>query len=121
MSKPYALFSVTCLLLGASPSVFGDTAGGSGEPRIQLQVTADQRALLSLSEDQTLAVGSAQLNQGYAELPLDAFGSQSSQNNWGRAEVLLGCGVADVLIYQRVDGYLQEHIAIQLTVNMCIK
>lgn len=120
MFKRHSLIVAGCILLGSNLA-YGDTAGGTGEPRIQLHITSDQRAILSLSEGQTLAIGSANLQQGYAELPLDVFSATSSQTDWGKAEVLFGCGVADVLVYQQRNGQWVEVLAEQLVTDTCIE
>lgn len=111
-----------------------DSSHGTGRPQASSQtnlsdepsiVPADngegtgQRILLSFKHAQQLIAGSGTLNQGYSQLNLDAFGAQSTQSNWGHAEVLLGCHQADVLVYQNVDGLVLEVFATQIAIDHC--
>lgn len=102
-------------------TTFADNSEGTGrqQPTIQLNISADQRAILSLSDEQQLVVGSGTLHQGYSELSLDAFGTQDTQSDWGHAEVLLGCHQADVLVYQNIDGQAVEVFASQIATDSC--
>lgn len=124
MAKQISRLCAIATAMALSVVVFqanAESGGGSGEPQIQLQVTPDQRIILSLIEGPTLAIGSAKLEQAYAELPLDAFSATSSQTNWGKAEILLDCDVADVLIYQLVEGGWQERMAAQVSLGECVE
>lgn len=122
MKQKNHVFHMICLSAALiANNSFAEIVGGTGTPQIQLQVTEDQRAVLSLSEGPTVAIGSANLEQAYAELPLDAFSTTSSQTDWGKAEVLFGCGVADVLVYQQRNGQWIEVLAEQVITDACIE
>lgn len=124
MANTHKSTSTYAVCVALSAFVFqanAETVGGSGAPIIELKVTDENRAIVTLNEGTTLAIGSAALEQGYAELPLDAFNSEITQSDWGKAEVLLGCGVADVLIYQQVDGQWQEHSVQQVSLDICVE
>lgn len=94
---------------------------GTGNPKIQLSVSDDQRVVLALNEQQQWLIGSADMQQGYAELPLDAFSSDATQSNWGEAHILLGCGQADILVYQNQNGNRVEVAATQLAIDECVE
>ena len=120
MHKPYTLFSSSIVLLIAMSNAYAESNTGTGTPTIRVAVTEDQRVLVQVSEPQSSVVGSAELQQGYSDLTLDAYNHQGpAQANWGRAEVLMGCGTADVLVYQAVDGQEVEVYAQQVDINAC--
>lgn len=120
MYKPYTLVSSSIVLLIALTNAHAESNTGTGVPAIRVAVTEDQRVLVQVSEPQSSVVGSAELQQGYSDLTLDAYNHQGpAQANWGRAEVLMGCGTADVLVYQAVDGQEVEVYAQQVDINAC--
>lgn len=120
MYKPYTLVSSSIVLLIALTNAHAESNTGTGVPAIRVAVTENQRVLVQVSEPQSSVVGSAELQQGYSDLTLDAYNHQGpAQANWGRAEVLMGCGTADVLVYQAVDGQEVEVYAQQVDINAC--
>jgi len=120
MYKPYTLVSSSIILLIALTNAHAESNTGTGVPAIRVAVTENQRVLVQVSEPQSSVVGSAELQQGYSDLTLDAYNHQGpAQANWGRAEVLMGCGTADVLVYQAVDGQEVEVYAQQVDINAC--
>lgn len=84
---------------------------------LKLSLSEDQRLILSVSESSRLIQGSAQLEQGYGQLVLDAFEleQEAIEANWGNAEILLGCYQADILIEQAE----QTTVAGSFTTDYC--
>ena len=119
------------LMFCLAGSAYSESNGGSGEPTentvttspLQLAVTDDQRVLIQLSDNQTLISGSAATEQGYGTLVLDAYDSEQGQiqPNWGQAEVLLGCGGADVLVYQNLAGHSIIIASESLAIPLCVE
>lgn len=80
---------------------------GTGQPLIQLSLQ-DQVALIEVVQGEVWAVGRANLQGGYGQADLDAFSGDGTQPNWGAVELLQHCGGTDVVLYQTINGQLQE-------------
>ncbi|MCG8464598.1 MAG: hypothetical protein MI750_07075 [Xanthomonadales bacterium] len=98
-----------------APQVYGNETG-TGSPNIAISFH-DDLVIAQVVHGETVAVGRASVDSGYAIAPLDAFGAEGVEANWGRIELLKHCESTDVILYQTIDGVQQatwvETIAMQ--------
>lgn len=108
-------------LLGSS-LCYAASEEGTGAPSIEMAVTQDNWVVMSLDESSIYAVGAHGLNKGYAQLALDSvqYGTGTIQAGWGRAEVFVGCGQADVIVYRQINGEWVEYAVDRVAVNNCL-
>lgn len=100
-------------------SVFAASENGTGSPNINLVIDDNQRIVLSIQDQELLLQGSSTLQQGTAEVILDALIKQALVPDAARAEVSVDCNTATVLIYQQTDGELIVLEQQQLPVAVC--
>lgn len=116
MNKKLMLF-----LLLSPLTTHAVSENGTGEPKIQLVVDEQQRLVLQVDEGDVVLQGSSISESGYAELILDAT-TKSTTNiepAAARAEVSLGCGEADIILYQPVNSLWVEHSAFTVAIESC--
>lgn len=96
-----ALFSLVSSSIATAVS-----ESGTG---LNIQVAfQDNVAVVQVQQGDTVAVGRAEMQSGYAVAPLDAFNSDGVKANWGQIELLKHCGGTDVILSQPIDGVQQE-------------
>ena len=116
----YPALGLIPLLLGANAS-YAVHMEGTGQP--QLAITSDQRLVVQWQENTDQLVGSQPLTDTYINLPLDAIAASTGLliPDAGRAEVLLHCGSADVLVYRREGDTWVEVAAATVATDICIE
>lgn len=97
-----ALFS-----LASSSVVSAVSETGTGGLQISVAFQ-DNVAVIQVQQGDTVAVGRAEVQSGYAVAPLDAFHTDGVETNWGQIELLQHCGGTDVILSQPIDGVQQE-------------
>ena len=128
MTKRLTYTVAALCLLNASPGFtenqqgtgVNGTQAGNDINTINVTVTTDQRLILQAQGDNTRIIGSTEAQQNYGELILDQFsdGGQLTPD-WGKAEVLLSCYVADVLLYQQQSDTWVQVAALQVATDYC--
>ncbi|MCG8464597.1 MAG: hypothetical protein MI750_07070 [Xanthomonadales bacterium] len=104
--KTKLLVANAFFILALSSNAFAVSETGTG---LNIQVAfQDNVALIQIQQGETVAVGRAEMQSGYAVAPLDAFNSDGVKANWGHIELLKHCGGTDVILSQPVDGVQQE-------------
>ena len=97
-------------------SASAESMSGTGQPNIAISFH-DDLAVVQVLHGETVAVGRASVDSDHAVAPLDAFGEQGVEANWGQIELLKHCESTDVILYQTIDGVQQatwvETIAMQ--------
>lgn len=110
---------ITLLFL---PVLQAENEQGTGNPTVQVLTAPDQRVMVQAQEGGYALIGSDWLSQGYGDLVVDAIDAATGElvPGWGRAEVLLGCGVANVLLYRQEQGQWVEVAAVQAPIAVCV-
>lgn len=89
-----------------APQVYGNETG-TGSPSIAISFH-DDLVVVQVLHGEIVAVGRASVDSGHAISPLDAFGAEGVEANWGQIELLKHCESTDVILYQTIDGVQQE-------------
>ena len=87
------------------PQIHGNETG-TGSPNIAISFHGDL-AIAQVVHGETVAVGRASVDSGHAIAPLDAFGAEGVEANWGQIELLKHCESTDVILYQTIAGVQQ--------------
>ncbi|GAB4186018.1 MAG: hypothetical protein Tsb002_10130 [Wenzhouxiangellaceae bacterium] len=112
---------LTTILFSSHAAIsFAASEEGTGSPTVQSAISADQQLLLVVNNTSLTAMGSAPAGSGYAIIQLNALHDNGAvQMEWGRAEVSIGCGVIDLIIYRRDNNNWHEYLVDQLTSDYC--
>lgn len=98
----------TALLLCSALNIaYAESMSGTGQPNIAVTFH-DDLAVVQVLQGATIAVGRASMDSDHALAPLDAFGAEGVEANWGQIELLKHCESTDVILYQTIDGVQQE-------------
>ena len=116
MRNRYSKLSAAMLIVSAS--ALAEVETGTGAP-LQLTLADDQRTVVQVDYEGVTLIGSTKLQEGYGVMALDALYQNELQPNWGRAEVLAGCGSADIVVYKNHQGSEIELIATQVEIDRC--
>ena len=125
MNKYFIVLAITSLL--TLKVAIAENQQGSGLLENQegtglafhISVDNNQRIIFNANADTLQALGSGFTQQHYAEIIVDAISNQQITPSWGKAEVLLGCGIADVILYQAVGAEWVEVAVTQVVIDYC--
>lgn len=110
----------SCILF--APVALASNEQGTGRSNLRIVIEDSQRVIIENQTSDGIIIGSTQAIQGYGEMMLDQIHTDGRlSTSWGKAEVLLGCYSADIVIYQLVDESWQELSSIQMPTEVCLQ
>ena len=86
---------------------------------ITLTIDENHRIIVQAESNNAFIIGQGTPETDYSELALDAIQQNQLTPHWGKAEVLLDCGFADVVVYQKVDEVWVETEVTRVMVDYC--
>lgn len=117
--KLLSLLFLSILTIG---NINAENQEGTGLLSVRLAVDSDQRAVAYATLGRGLAVfGSTQLTDGYGEIALDAVVLHTGKilPRWGRAELVVDCNFADVVLFANRGGGEIELLSTRIPVDGC--
>ncbi|GAB4181562.1 MAG: hypothetical protein Tsb002_01620 [Wenzhouxiangellaceae bacterium] len=109
------------LMLGVYSLVVAENEQGTGQPTINMALNGSNEAVIVINAESLQLFGASALTEGYGKVTLSALDQASGalQTQWGRAEILLGCYQADVVLYQQTSSGWEELIATVVAIDHC--
>lgn len=108
--------------LFCSSAVFAENEQGTGDTcicAIGLGADSNGALVLQYNDGQTQAIGRTEQTDPYREIILDAVSPNEIIVGWGKAEVLIGCDMADVIVSRKEKDEWYEVLATQVTTDYC--
>ncbi|GAB4181565.1 MAG: hypothetical protein Tsb002_01630 [Wenzhouxiangellaceae bacterium] len=109
------------IALSVVHSVTAENQEGTGQPTINMALSGGDEAVIVINAESQQLFGASTLTEGYGEVTLSALDQASGalQTQWGRAEILLGCYQADVVLYQQTSSGWEEIAATVVAIDHC--
>lgn len=95
------------------------TGGDSCQCVIGFGAGTNGSLVIQVDDGKTQAIGRGVNQAGFSEVTLDGMNEKGLVVDWGKAEVLASCNLADVVLYQKVDDGYKEILATQITTDYC--
>lgn len=114
------MLAALAMICGAQ--AIAEVVTGTGTPEVRLQFAGPRYAVVRVVDGQTVAIARMKIEDNYAEGQMDAVRPPHSriQPNWGRAELALGCNIADIAVYKNLpNGGEFLAAAVQLATDRC--